>query len=151
VLRNNWYLENYDEVITRAVETGEVLGSSGAGRIGAAAREDYAAGAVAVLTADEPRPGVVELGGDDAFTLADLAAVVAAQSGREVTYRDLTPAEHLGALIEQGLPLPTAEFVVELDRSIAQGALDTGSAALSTLIGRPTRTLTEHVRSVLAH
>jgi NAD(P)H dehydrogenase (quinone) len=150
VLRNNWYLENYDRVITQAAETGKVLGSSGTGRIGAAAREDYAAGAVAVLTADRPRPGTVELGGDEAFALGDLATAVAAQTGREVTYRDLPPAQHLSALVAQGLPPQAAEFVVALDQSIAQGALDTGSTALSALIGRPTRTLAEHVRSVLA-
>jgi NAD(P)H dehydrogenase (quinone) len=150
VLRNNWYLENYDQVITTAAATGEVLGSSGRGRIGAATRADYAAGTVAVLTAATPEPGVVELGGDEAFTLADLATAVAAQTGREVTYRDLSPQEHLRALQDQGLPPQAAEFVVGLDQSIAQGALDTGSTALSDLIGRPTTTLAEYVPTVLA-
>jgi NAD(P)H dehydrogenase (quinone) len=150
VLRNNWYLENYDQTITAAARTGELVGSSGSGRIAGAARADFAAAAVAVLTADQPQPGIVELGGDEAFTLADLAAAVAAQSGREVTYRDLTPEEHLQALLGQGLPRQTAEFVVGLDQSIAQDALHTGSTALSGLIGRPTTTLAEHVRSVLA-
>lgn len=150
VLRNNWYLENYDQPIRTAAETGEVVGSSGAGRIAAATRADLAAGAVAVLTAAEPQPGVLELGGDQAFTLADLAAAVAAETGREVTYRDLSAAEHVQFLLGQGLPQETAEFVVGLDQSIAQGALDTGSTALSALIGRPTTPLAEHVRSVLA-
>ena len=150
VLRNNWYLENYDQVITTAATTGEVLGSSGSGRIGAATRADYAAGTVAVLTAATPEPGVVELGGDEGFTLADLAAAVAAQTGRQVTYRDLSPEEHLRALLDQGLPPQAAEFVVGLDQSIAQGALDTGSSALSDLIGRPTTTLAEYVPTVLA-
>ncbi|MCZ2818062.1 NmrA family NAD(P)-binding protein [Modestobacter sp. VKM Ac-2984] len=149
VLRNNWYLENYDQQIRTAAETGEVVGSSGAGKIAAATRADFAAGAVAVLTAAEPEPGVVELGGDQAFTLADLAAAVAAETGREVTYRDLSAEEHVQFLLGQGLPQETAEFVVGLDQSIAQGALDTGSTALSGLIRRPTTPLADHVRSVL--
>jgi NAD(P)H dehydrogenase (quinone) len=150
VLRNNWYLENYDQAISTAAATGEVLGSSGGGRIGAATRADYAAGTVAVLTAATPEPAVLELGGDEAFTLADLAAAVAARTGREVTFRDLGPAEHLRALQEEGLPPQAAEFVVGLDQSIARGALDTGSTTLSGLIGRPTTSLAEHVRTVLA-
>lgn len=150
VLRNNWYLENYDQPITTAAATGEVVGSSGAGRIAAATRADFAAGAVAVLTAAEPEPGVVELGGDQPFTLAELADAVAAETGREVTYRDLSAEEHVQFLLGQGLPEETAEFVVGLDQSIAQGALETGSTALSALIGRPTTSLAEHVRSVLA-
>ncbi|WP_299959633.1 NAD(P)H-binding protein [uncultured Modestobacter sp.] len=149
VLRNNWYLENYDDQIRTAAQTGEVVGSSGSGRIPAATRADFAAGAVAVLTAGTPEPGVLEVGGDQAFTLADLAATVAAESGREVTHRDLTAAEHTEFLLGLGLPQQTAEFVVALDQSIAQGALDTGSTALSTLIGRPTTTLVQYVRTVL--
>jgi NAD(P)H dehydrogenase (quinone) len=149
VLRNNWYLENYDQQISQAAETGELSGSSGDGRIAAATRADYAAATVAVLTAEQPAPGVLELGGDEAFTLAELAQAVAAETGRDVTYRDLSAAEHLQSLLDAGLPAGTAEFVVGLDQAIAQGALDTGSRALSELTGRPTTTLAEHVRAVL--
>ncbi|CCH89702.1 Quinone oxidoreductase [Modestobacter italicus] len=149
VLRNNWYLENYDQQIRQAAETGELAASSGGGRIAAATRADFAAATVAVLTAEQPTPGVLELGGDEAFTIAELAEAVAAESGREVTYRDLSAAEHLQTLLDAGLPQGTAEFVVGLDQAIAQGALDTGSRALSELTGRPTTTLAEHVRAVL--
>jgi NAD(P)H dehydrogenase (quinone) len=149
VLRNNWYLENYDQQIRQAAETGELSGSSGDGRIAAATRADYAAATVAVLTAEQPTPGVLELGGDEAFTLAELAEAVAAETGRAVTYRDLSAAEHLQSLLDAGLPAGTAEFVVGLDQAIAQGALDTGSRALSELTGRPTTTLAEHVHTVL--
>jgi NAD(P)H dehydrogenase (quinone) len=149
VLRHNWYLENYDQPITTAAETGEIVGSSGRGRIAAATRADFAAAAVAVLTADAPEPGIVELGGDESFTMADLAAAVATETGREVTYRDLSAAEHLEFLLGLGLPQQTAEFVVGLDQSIAQGALETGSTALSALIGRPTTPLAEYVHTVL--
>jgi NAD(P)H dehydrogenase (quinone) len=149
VLRNNWYLENYDEQIARAAATGEVVGSSGAGRIAAAARADFAAAAVAVLTAERAEPGIVELGGDQPFTLADLAAAVAAETGRDVVYRDLSPAEHEAALVATGVPEGAAGFLVALDQAIAQGALDTGSTALSELTGRPTTPLADHVRAVL--
>jgi NAD(P)H dehydrogenase (quinone) len=149
VLRNNWYFENYDQAITRAAEAGEVVGSADGGRIAAATRADLAAGAVAVLTAAEPAPGVYELGGDEAWTLADLAAVVAAATGRQVTYRDLSAEEHARVLEAAGLPDGAVQFVVGTDRAIAEGALDTGSTDLSRLIGRPTTTLAEYVRTVL--
>ncbi|GAB4081620.1 NAD(P)H-binding protein [Modestobacter muralis] len=150
VLRNNWYLENYDQQIAQAAQTGTLTGSSGSGRIAAATRADYAAAAVAVLTADSPATGVFELGGDDAFTLADLAAAVATAAGREVTYTDLTPEQHVRSLLDAGLPEGTAQFVVGLDQAIAAGALDTGSTALSQLTGRPTTPLSTHVQGVLS-
>jgi NAD(P)H dehydrogenase (quinone) len=149
VLRNNWYFENYDQQIGQAAETGTLAGSAGEGRVAAATRGDFAAATVAVLTAEQPAPGVVELGGDEAWTLADLAAAVAAETGREVTYRDLSPEEHVRTLVAVGLPEGTAQFVVGLDQAIAQGALDTGSHALSELTGRPTTTLAEYVHTVL--
>jgi len=149
VLRNNWYFENYDQQIAQAAETGSLTGSSGAGRIGAATRAEYAAAAVAVLTAEQPTPAVLELGGDQAWTLGELAAAVGAETGREVTYRDLSPEEHIATLVGFGLEEGTAQFVVGLDQSIAQGALDTGSSALSELIGRPTTTLAAYVHTVL--
>ena len=150
VLRNNWYFENYDQQIHQAATTGELIGSAGEGRVAAATRADYAAATVAVLTDQQPTPGVVELGGDQAWTLSDLAAAVATATGREVTYRDLSPADHVRALVQAGLPGETAQFVAGLDQAIAQGALDTGSRALSGLTGRPTTTLDEYVRTVLA-
>jgi NAD(P)H dehydrogenase (quinone) len=149
VLRNNWYLENYDQQIAQAAQTGEVVGSAGAGRIAAASRADLAAATVAVLTAEQPTPGTVELGGDEAWTLADLAATVAAATGRVVTYRDLSLEEHVRTLADAGLPQPVAELVAGIDQAISRGALDTGSSALSGLTGRPTRTLAQHVDAVL--
>jgi NAD(P)H dehydrogenase (quinone) len=150
VLRNNWYFENYDQQIGQAAETGTLVGSAGKGRVPAATRADFAAATVAVLTAEQPTPGVIELGGDQAWTLADLAAAVAAETGREVTYRNLSPEEHVRTLVEVGLPEGTAQFVVGLDQAIAQGALETGSRALSGLTGRPTTTLAEYVRTALS-
>jgi NAD(P)H dehydrogenase (quinone) len=150
VLRNNWYFENYDEQIGRAAQTGELVGSAGEGRVAAATRADFAAATVVVLTAAEATPGVVELGGDQAWTLSELAAAVAAEVDREVTYRDLSPEEHVRTLVAAGLPEGTAQFVAALDQSIGQGALDTGSTALSGLIGRPTTTLAEYVHTVLS-
>ena len=149
VLRNNWYFENYDDQITQAARTGELASSTGEGRIGAATRADYAAATVAVLTAEQPTPGVLELGGDQAWTFAELAAAISAESGREVIHRALTPEQHVQALLDAGLPQGTADFVVGLDQAVAQGALDTGSTALSELTGRPTTTLAEYVRTAL--
>jgi NAD(P)H dehydrogenase (quinone) len=150
VLRNNWYFENYDQQIGQAAGTGELAGSAGQGRIAAATREDFAAATVAVLTAEQPTPGIVELGGDEAWTLSDLAAAIAAETGRTVTYRDLSAEEHVRSLVAVGLPVGTAQFVAGLDQAIAQGALDTGSRALSGLTGRPTTTLAEYVHTVLS-
>ncbi len=72
-LRNGWYLENYTEHLGPALEHGAIPGSAGKGRVAAAARADYAAAAVAVLTATGNEKKIYELAGDFPFTMAELA------------------------------------------------------------------------------
>lgn len=88
-LRNSWYLENYLPQLPTYLEHG-VVGAAGDGRVSAAARADYADAAAAVLLDPGSAGRAYELGGSS-FTLAELAATVAAASGREVTYTEVPP------------------------------------------------------------
>ena len=138
LLRNGWYTENYAQSAPMAVAHGAVWGSAGTGRISGAARADYAAAAVAVLTADAAKPAIYELAGDEAFTLADLAAALSDLSGKPVAYQDLPEADYRAALEGVGLPPPIAAMLAESDIKAANGALFDDRHALSALIGRPT-------------
>ncbi|MBC7798661.1 MAG: SDR family oxidoreductase, partial [Pyrinomonadaceae bacterium] len=88
-LRNSWYFENHTDQLSSILEHKAVFGSAGQGRVSAATRADYAAAAATVLTADNHENKVYELGGDNAFTLTELAAEISKQSGNEIVYRDL--------------------------------------------------------------
>ncbi len=149
-LRNGWYLENYTEHLAPALEHGVILGSAGNGRIAAAARADYAAAAVAVLTGTAGRGDIHELAGDASFTMADLAAEVSRQSGKVVVYKDLPVDEYKAALIGLGLPAPYAEALSDSDVGITRGELDDKTGTLRRLIGRPTTTLVAAVTAGLA-
>ncbi len=148
-LRNSWYLENYTANLGPALEQGVILGAAGDGRVAAATRADYAAAAAAVLTTDGPTNVAYELGGDERFTLSELAAEVSRQSGRPVEYRDLPEAEYRQALISFGLPEGYAAVLASSDVALSQGALDTDSGDLSRLIGRPTTTLAQAIAEAL--
>ncbi|OZC01560.1 SDR family oxidoreductase [Rubricoccus marinus] len=150
VLRNGWYIENYTGSIGAAVEHGAVLGSAGDARLTPATRADYAAAAAAVLTADDPAGEVYELAGDEAFTMAEYAAEVARQSGREVAYRNMPEADYRGALEGMGLPAPVAAMIAQSDAAASEGALYDDSHTLSRLIGRPTTPLAQAIAAALA-
>ena len=141
LLRNGWYYENYTDRLATFLGSGVIPGSAGAGRISAAARADYAAAAVRVLITDGHIGQAYELGGDEPFTMDQLAAAVSAQSGQPVRYADLPEAGYAAALAAHGMPGLIADMVAETDRAVAQGALYTGSGDLATLIGRPATTL----------
>jgi NAD(P)H dehydrogenase (quinone) len=148
LLRNGWYLENYTAQVPVHLEHG-VIGAAGAGRISGAARADYAEAAAAALLADDSAGRVYELGGDEAFTMAEYAATLAEQSGQDVAYVDLPQADYTAALESAGVPAPYAALLADGDRGVAAGELYDASGDLSALIGRPTTPLADAVKAAL--
>lgn len=151
LLRNGWYTENYLGAVKQALQHGALPGSAGNGRIASAARADYAAAAAAVLASRDDQAGkVYELAGDDAYTLAELAAEIARQSGQPLAYRDLPQSDYKQLLLQIGLPEGLAELVSSSDAGAAQGGLFDDGHQLSKLIGRPTTPLASLVAKALA-
>lgn len=139
LLRNGWYTENYTASLPMVLKQGEILGSSGEGRISSAARADYAEAAAAVLAAGEDHAGrIYELAGDEAFTMGELVAEISRQSGKNVIYRDLPEAEYKAVLAGAGLPELAAASVARSSAVATRGALFDDGHQLSRLIGRPT-------------
>jgi NAD(P)H dehydrogenase (quinone) len=103
---------------------------------------------VAVLTTDVPQQ-VYELAGSASFTLAELAAEAARQSGKAAVYRDVPPAEFAAVLASVGVPAPWPELLADSDAGSARGGLFDDGKALETLIGRPTRSLSQAVEAAL--
>lgn len=146
-LRNGWYLENYNP--TQAAEHGVIAGSAGGGRVSAAARADYAEAAAAVLSQDGHENAIYELGGDEGFTLGELAAEVQAQSGQPVRYQNLPEADYAAMLRGFGLPDAMAEKLADADTKMEKGELFIDSHDLGRLIRRPTTTLSAGVKAAL--
>lgn len=143
ILRNNWYTENYLGTLAQARETGVVASSTGDGRVASASRRDFAEAAAAVLTTDGHVGAVYELGGDVAWTHAELAAAIGELLGRDVAYVAQTPEEQASMLEAAGLDAGTVGFIVGLDGNIRDGLLGEVTGDLSRLIGRPTTPLVE--------
>jgi NAD(P)H dehydrogenase (quinone) len=150
LLRNGWYLENYTEQLPGTLAQGAIAGSAGEGRVSAASRSDYAHAAAAVLVADGQAGRIYELGGDEAFTMAELAAEISAAAGRNISYQDLPAPEYAGMLAGFGVPEAFAEILADSDLGIARGDLLVSSGDLRRLIGRPATSLAEAVRSAAA-
>ncbi|MGC5165516.1 SDR family oxidoreductase [Luteimicrobium sp. DT211] len=148
-LRNNWYTENYAGTLAQARQTGEVVTSTGDGRVASASRADYAAGAVAVVLGEGHENTVYELSGDVAWTFDDFAVAAAEVLGAPVTHRSVTADEQRELLLGAGLDEGTVGFVVTLDQDIARGDLGDATDDLRTLIGRPTTPLADGLRALL--
>lgn len=148
LLRNGWYFENQTAAIPLALQKGFFVGATGQGRIAAASRSDYAAAACIVLTGKDYENTVLELGGDAPYTRAELAAEVSRQTGKQIGYQNLSQEEYKKVL-SGFLPEFLAELIADAEAHAASGALDDHSHTLSQIIGRPTTTLAESVKSAL--
>ena len=149
VLRNGWYTENYLASIPPAVQHGAYIGSAGEGRIASAARADYADAAAVVLTSPDQAGKVYELAGDESYTLAEFAAELSRQTGKQIPYINMAEAEFKGALLGAGLPEPIAALLADSDTGASKGGLFDDSHTLSRLIGRPTASLAALMQAAL--
>lgn len=149
LLRNGWYTENYLASAPPALEHGVFIGAAGEGKIASATRADYAAAAAKVVSEEGHAGKVYELAGDSAWTLSELAAELSKQSGKPVAYQNLSEADFAAALKGVGLPSGLADMLADSDTGASKGGLFDDSRTLSKLIGRPTTTLAESVKSIL--
>ncbi|UVJ39936.1 SDR family oxidoreductase [Arthrobacter sp. CJ23] len=150
ILRNGWYLENYTDQLQGTLAQGAIAGSAGEGRVSAASRADYAEAAAAVLVAEDQAGKIYELGGDHAFTLAELAQEISAAASKPVAYQDLPASDYAGLLAGFGVPEFFADILADSDLGIARGDLLVSGSDLRTLIGRPTTPMPAAVRSAVA-
>ena len=145
LLRNGWYTENDLASAPAALEHGVFIGAAGDGKIASATRAEYAAAAARVISEAGHEGKVYELAGDSAWTLTQLAAELTKQSGKSVTYQNLSEADFAAALKSVGLPDGLADMLADSDVGASKGGLFDNSKTLSKLIGRPTTTLAESV------
>lgn len=149
MLRNGWYTENHTGSLGGAIAAGAMIGSAGSGRFSAAARADYAE-AIAVTALGSGHEGkVYELGGDQSYTYADMAAEVSRQTGKSIGYNDLPAEAYAGILQSFGLPEGFAKVLADSDVQAGKGALEENSKTLSRLIGRPTTPMAVSVKAAL--
>ena len=126
-----------------------MYGCAGNGRIASASRADYAEADVAALTAENQAGKVYELAGDTAYTLAELAAEISRQTGKNIGYVNLPEAEYKNVLLKAGLPEAVAALLADSDTGVSKGGLFDEGHQLSKLIGRPTTSLATSVAAAM--
>jgi NAD(P)H dehydrogenase (quinone) len=137
VARLGWYSENYMGSLPVQVDMGVITGAQGSGRVSSASRADYAAGLAAILVKGTGGE-TYDLAGDESWTMADFAAELALQTGKDIQYVDMGEAEYAASLETVGLPPYVAAVVANSAHATSLGALENNSRTLSDLTGRAT-------------
>ncbi len=143
ILRNTWYIENYQQALAGPRHTGVLTAAVGDAVVAAASRRDLAEAIAVVVTSDGHDDVTYSLSGDTDFSYADLAAAMSVVLDRDVAYVPVTADQLRSQLTGFGMDDATAAFLVGLDETIGSGAYSRVGDDLSRLIGRPTTGLVE--------
>ena len=150
LLRNGWYNENFTERLAPVLQYGAVTQAAGDGRVASAARADYAAAAVAVLTGEGHENKTYELSGDTAWTLAEYADELTRQTGKDIGGNPVSVDDYFDILTgTAGLPAFMATILTGVEVSIENGELAGTTGALANLTGRPTTPISHSITAAL--
>jgi NAD(P)H dehydrogenase (quinone) len=140
MLRHGWYTENLLALASVWLQSGELVSCADEGKFSTACRNDFAEAAAAILKRDFTKSNLVyELGGDEAYTMANLADEMSKISGRSIVYVPARQAQHAETLTKNGVPSQFARLLADSSyRAGSEGCLFTDTHHLSTLLGRPT-------------
>jgi len=148
-LRNNWYLENETRNIQGVLAGAPWVTSAGTGKVGWAAKQDYADAAAAVLSGEGHENTIYELSGKP-MTQEELAAVLGTVLGKEVIVQQVDDAAYAEIMKGMGLPGFVIEMLGEMQQSIRKGALDIESSDFEKLLGRPTTPISEALAEIVS-
>ncbi|AOS64512.1 NAD(P)H-binding protein [Actinoalloteichus hymeniacidonis] len=108
--------------------------------------EDVADVAAAVLSEAGRHAGrIYELTGPRALTYGEAVESIARASGRPLTYRQLSPAEYVARLVDQGLGEDDAHHIAAMFALLERGLVSTTTEDVATVLGRAPRTFEDYV------
>lgn len=147
-LRDNFYLDFLPDLVG---EDGVIRGPAGDGRVAAVTRADIAHCAVAVLTDPEAHAGATyDLTGPEALTLAEVATLVGAATGRPVTYHAETVEGAYASRLRWPAPPWQYDAWVSTYTAIAHGEMAAVSDDVERLTGRRPTGLADYLAGHLA-
>lgn len=149
ILRNAFYTHIFvNPGIKEAVERGELVTSTGSGKLNTATRSNYALAAATVLVEEGHENKVYELTAPQPWNFDELAQLLTEVSGKKVVHRSVSNSEIGIELKKSGMPQDFIPFQTQLYRAIANGDFATASGDLQKLIGSALTPLQESVREI---
>jgi uncharacterized protein YbjT (DUF2867 family) len=151
IVRASWFFQNFSEsYFLDAVLAGEVVlpaGDVGEPFIDA---EDIADVAVKALTKNGHSGEIFEVTGPRLLTFAQAVAEIAAATGRDIRYIQVTPEAFAAALEEQGVPDDYVWLLNYLFTTVLDGRNENLTNGVQRALGRPPRDFSDYARTTAA-
>ncbi len=148
LFRNVLYMDAIPQFVGANVfETGIYL-PAGQGRVPFALRSEMAEAIANALTADDTDTIVYKLTGSEAYSFADVAAVLTDLSGKEVTYTAAEKSAFERQLKARNVPEPVIQKITGFLTDIKNGQEDDVSHDLENLLGRKPASLKDGLKGL---
>src|SRR5215207_3729237 len=151
IVRSSWFNQNFSENYLRdPVLDGEVVLPAGGVREPFIDADDIADVAVAALTEEGHVGRVYEVTGPRLLTFADAVAEIAAATGREIRYVQVSPEQYASALTEHGVPAEFVWLVNYLFTTVLDGRNAHKADGVQRALGREPRDFSDYAREAAA-
>ncbi|PBB69008.1 NAD(P)-dependent oxidoreductase [Mesorhizobium sp. WSM4312] len=147
IFRNGWYQENLFMALPNAIASGQWYTSAGDGRIAHGARDDMAAAIAASLASGSADSKTYTLTGPQAYTTAEIAALVSEVTGKPLNVIQLPDEALTEGVKAAGVPEEFARVIVSFDANTRSGRIAMATDAVETLSGRKPRTLKQFLEA----
>jgi uncharacterized protein YbjT (DUF2867 family) len=126
-------------------DSGEIVTSTGYGRMAFISVADVARAAAAVLLTEEATNTDHLLTGPHSLGYTDAARIISAAVGRDIRHVAVPPEERRRAMAAAGLPAAFVETLLEADAMVRRGEEDRVTSEVRDLTGRPPITFEQFV------
>ena len=147
IFRNGWYQENLFMALPHAIASGQWYTSAGDGRIAHGARDDMAAAIAAGLASGSTDSKTYTLTGPQAYTTAEIAALVSEVTGKKLDVIQLPDEALTEGVKAAGVPEDFASVIVSFDANTRSGRIAMVTDAVETLSGRKPQTLKQFLEA----
>jgi uncharacterized protein YbjT (DUF2867 family) len=138
IVRASWFAQNFSEnYLVSAVQAGEVVLPAGDVPEPFIDADDIADVAVAALTDDRHVGQLYEVTGRRMLTFAEAVREIAAATGREIRYVQISPDEFKAALAEHGLPPDVVWLLDYLFATVLDGRNASVTDGVQRALGHP--------------
>ncbi|MCQ8873608.1 SDR family oxidoreductase [Mesorhizobium sp. LMG17149] len=147
IFRNGWYQENLFMALPHAIASGKWYTSAGEGRVAPGARDDMAAAIAAGLAAVSNESKTYTLTGPQAYTTAEIAALVSEVTGKPLDVVQVSDEALTEGVKASGVPEDFAEVIVSFDANTRAGRIAMVTDAIESLSGRTPKTLKQFLEA----
>uniref|UniRef100_A0A7C1SWK1 SDR family oxidoreductase n=1 Tax=Agrobacterium albertimagni TaxID=147266 RepID=A0A7C1SWK1_9HYPH len=147
ILRNNWYFENVMMSAGPALASGHWYSAAGDGKVAHISRDDIGRATAAALVAADKEKTVYTLTGSSSYTHREMASLISAAAGKEITVIDVPVEGLVQGMVGAGLPEPVARVSASIDTTVGNGGLAGITGDFKTLTGTEPQSFESWVES----